>query len=163
MAHVRHFDRAIRLLADRGHEIVVASQEHDTTLREVLADQSGITATVAPQRRRDDWAQAATALRRTRDYVRYLHPRYADAFLLRRRAFEKLVGSVSGREEEVGAEWAELMRAMSKSEQRRLDAILARLETAIPPDPDVHAFVSAQRPDLLVLSPMVGVGFSQAD
>ena len=163
MAHVRHFDRAIRLLADRGHEIVVASQEHDTTLREVLADQPGITATIAPQRRLDDWAHAATALRRTRDYVRYLHPRYADAFLLRRRAFEKMVGSVSGREEEVGAEWAELMRAMSKSEQRRLDAILARLETAIPPDPEVHAFVSAQRPDLLVLSPMVGVGFSQAD
>ena len=123
MAHVRHFDRAIRLLADRGHEIVVASQENDTTLREVLADHPAITATVAPPRRLDDWAQEATALRRTRDYVRYLHPRYADALLLRRRAFEKMVGAVSGREEDVGAAWAELMRAMNKSEQRRLDSI----------------------------------------
>ena len=163
MAHVRHFDRAIRLLADRGHAIVVASQEDDTQLREVLADHPAITATVAPQRRVDDWAHAASALRRTRDYVRYLHPRYADALLLRRRAFEKMVGSVSGREEEVGVEWAELLRALNKPEQRRLDAILAKLETAVPADPDVHAFVAGQHPDLLVLSPMVGVGFSQAD
>src|SRR5262249_48458211 len=122
-----------------------------------------ITAVVAPQRRVDDWGHAASALRRTRDYIRYLHPRYADATLLRRRAFERMIGSVSGREEQIPAEWAELMLAMNKAEQRKLDAILTKLETAIPPDPDVHAFVSAQRPDLLVLSPMVGVGFSQAD
>jgi hypothetical protein len=83
--------------------------------------------------------------------------------LLRRRAFEKMIGSISGREEELPPEWAELMLAMKKGEQRRLDAVLAKLETAIPPDPDAHAFVSAQQPDLIVLSPMVGVGFSQAD
>src|SRR5689334_17226216 len=105
MAHVRHFDRAIRLLAERGHVIVIASQEDDTELRDVLADHPSITATRAPQRRMDDWSNAASALRRTRDYVRYLHPRYADAMLLRRRAFEKMIGSVSGREEEVPAEW----------------------------------------------------------
>jgi hypothetical protein len=163
MAHVRHFDRAIRLLADRDHQIVIASQEHDTELRDLLADHPSITATVAPQRRDDDWSNAASALRRTRDYVRYLHPRYADALLLRRRAFEKMIGSVSGREEDVPAEWAELLRAMNKAEQRRLDAILTKLETAIPVDPEMHAFVAGQRPDLLVLSPMVGVGFSQAD
>jgi hypothetical protein len=162
MAHVRHFDRAVRLLADRGHRIVIASQEHDTELRDVLADHPAITAALAPTRRVDDWARAAAALRRTRDYLRYLHPRYADALLLRRRAFEKMIGSISGREE-VPADWAELLLAMNKPEQRRLDAVLAKLETAIPPDPDVHAFVAEQRPDLLVLSPMVGVGFSQAD
>jgi hypothetical protein len=163
MAHVRHFDRAIRILADRGHQLVVASQENDTQLRDVLADHPSITATLAPQRRADDWSRAASALRRTRDYIRYLHPRYADARLLRRRAFERMVGSVSGREEQIPAEWAELMLAMNKAEQRKLDAILTKLETVIPPDPDVHAFVAAQQPDLLVLSPMVGVGFSQAD
>jgi hypothetical protein len=74
-----------------------------------------------------------------------------------------MVGAISGREEEVAAEWAELLRGMNKPEQKRLDAILAKLETAVPADPDIHAFVSGQRPDVLVLSPMVGVGFSQAD
>jgi hypothetical protein len=163
MAHVRHFDRAIRLLADRGHDICLAAQEDDLELPEVLRDQPRITTTLAPDKRGDDWGRATTAVRRSRDYIRYLHPRYADAKLLRRRAFEKVVGAVSGRAEELSAEWAELLLGMNKPEQKRLDAILAMLETAIPDDPGIRAFIAAQRPDLLVVSPMVGVGFSQAD
>jgi hypothetical protein len=163
MAHVRHFDRAIRLLADRGHEIVLAGQDGDTELTDVLTGHPRISAIVAPERRHDDWTPASSALRRTRDFVRYLHPRYADAGLLRRRAFEKMAGAVSGRAEEIDPHVAELLRGMNTAEQKRLDAILAKLETAIPADPAVHAFVSAHQPGLLVLSPMVGVGFSQAD
>jgi hypothetical protein len=163
MAHVRHFDRAIRLLADRGHEIVLASQEDDDRVSEILADHPSITAIRAPQRRGDTWAGPAKAVRRTRDYLRYLHPRYADALLLRRRAFTMMVGAISGREEEVDTEFGELLRGMNLAEQKRLDSILAKLETVIPPDPEVQAFVDAQRPDLVVLSPLVGVGFSQAD
>jgi hypothetical protein len=162
MVHVRHFDRAIRLLAERGHRVVLASQEDDLRLGETL-DHPSIEAARAPQRRVDDWTHAAKALRRTRDFVRYLHPRYAEAVLLRRRAFTTMVGAVSGREEEVSTHFAELLRGMNIQEQRRLDKILAKLETAIPIDPDVHAFISAQQPDLLVVSPLVGVGFSQAD
>jgi hypothetical protein len=163
MAHVRHFDRAIRLLADRGHEISLAAQEDDLEVPEVLRDHPRITTMLAPDKRGDDWGRAATALRRTRDYLRYLHPRYADAKLLRRRAFEKMAGAVSGRAEELGPEWAELLLGMNKPEQKRLDAILSMLETSIPDDPDIRAFIVARRPDLLVVSPMVGVGFSQAD
>jgi len=162
MAHVRHFDRALRLLAERGHRVVLASQEDDLRVGLTLEHPS-IEAVRAPQRRADDWTHAAKALRRTRDFVRYLHPRYADALLLRRRAFTTMVGAVSGREEEVSTHFGELLRGMNVQEQRRLDRILAKLETAIPIDPDVEAFVTAQCPDLLVVSPLVGVGFSQAD
>jgi hypothetical protein len=163
MAHVRHFDRAIALLADRGHDIALASQEDETELPEVLAPHPRVTPMRAPQRRDDDWARPSAALRRTRDYLRYLHPTYADATLLRRRAFEKMIGAVSGRPEAVDTQLAELLRGLNMPEQKRLDAILARFESVIPPDPAVHEFVTRQRPDLLVLSPMVGVGFSQAD
>src|SRR4051812_26654365 len=92
LAHVRHFDRAVRALADRGHDVVLASQEDDERLDEVGLDHPGIRAARAPSRRIDDWAEASKALRRTRDYLRYLHPRYADARLLRRRAFTKMIG-----------------------------------------------------------------------
>ena len=80
MAHVRHFDRAIRLLADHGHHVVLASQEDDLRVGETLEHPS-IEVVHAPPRRTDDWNQAAKAIRRTRDFVRYLHPRYADALL----------------------------------------------------------------------------------
>jgi hypothetical protein len=163
MAHVRHFDRAVRLLADRGHEVWLASQDDDVELRGVIAGHERITPLIAPRNRTDDWTAAAAALRRARDYIRYLHPRYADARLLRGRAFEKMVAAVSGRSEALDSEWSELLLGMNKPEQRRLDAILAKLETAVPIDPEIHAFIASMRPDALVLSPMVGVGFSQAD
>jgi hypothetical protein len=163
MAHVRHFDRAVRILADRGHDICLASQDDELALPGLLAKHPRITSTAAARNRGDDWTAAATMLRRTRDYIRYLHPRYASARLLRHRAFEKMVGSVSDRAETLGAEWSELLLRMPKPEQKRIDALLAKLETAIPCDPDIEAFVAAQRPDAIVLSPMVGVGFTQAD
>jgi hypothetical protein len=163
MAHVRHFDRAVKILADRGHEIALASQDDELDLPGLLAKHPRITSIAAARNRGDDWTDAATLLRRTRDYIRYLHPRYASARLLRHRAFEKMVGSVSDRAETLGTEWSELLLRMPKPEQKRIDALLAKLETAIPCDPDIEAFVAAQRPDAIVLSPMVGVGFTQAD
>ena len=163
MAHVRHFDRAVKILADRGPEICLASQDDELDVRAVLAKHPRITSTAAARNRGDDWTAAAAMLRRTRDYIRYLHPRYASAGLLRHRAFEKMVGAVSDRAESMGPEWSELLLRMPKPEQKRIDALLAKLETAIPCDPDIEAFVAAQRPDAIVLSPMVGIGFTQAD
>ena len=162
MAHVRHFDRVIRLLADRGHDIALASQDDDVEIRGVLAKQARITPMVAPRVRSDDWVTHATVLRRARDYIRYLHPRYARATLLRGRAFEKMVHAI-GPSREVPAGWSEVLLGMNKKEQRRIDALLAQLETTVPVDAGIHAFIESRRPDLMVLSPMVGVGFSQAD
>ena len=163
LAHVRHFDRAVRLLADRGHEVCLASQDDDVELWGVLARQPRIRAIVAPRNRGDDWGAAATMVRRTRDYIRYLHPRYAAATLLRERAFEKMVGAVSDSAETLGSEWSEFLLKVPKTDQKRLDVLLGKLETAIPNDPDIDEFLTAQRPDALVLSPMVGIGFTQAD
>ena len=99
MAHVRHFDRAVKILADRGHDICLASQDDELALPGLLAKHPRITSMAAARNRGDDWTTAASMLRRTRDYIRYLHPRYASARLLRNRAFEKMVGSVSDRAE----------------------------------------------------------------
>ncbi len=161
MAHVRHFDRAVRLLADRGHDVCLASQDDDVELRGVLAGQPRVMAMAGPRNRTDDWSRQAAAIRRARDYIRYLHPRYASARHLRARAFEKLAGAVSDRSP--GGEWSELLLGLTKAEQRHIDRVLAKLETAIPVDPAIHAFVADRRPDAIVLSPMVGLGFSQAD
>lgn len=164
LVHVRHFDRAVRLLADRGHDVCLASQEDDTEPIGEVAGHARITMTRAPQTRSDDWQTPTKTLRRVRDYLRYLHPRYADARPLRYRAFEEMVSAVSARRaQHLTPEWSELLVGLEEWEQRRLDAILAKIESAVPSDPDIRAFLAAQRPDLLVLSPMVGVGYSQAD
>ena len=163
LVHVRRFDRAVRLLADRGHDICLASQDDDVELWPLLAGHSRITATAAPRNRTDDWAAAASMLRRTRDYIRYLHPRYASASLLRNRVFEKMIGAVSDGAETLDSQWADALLRVPEPEQKRVDALLAKLETGIPCDPHIHAFIAAHRPDALMLSPMVGVGSTQAD
>ena len=163
LAHVRHFDRAVRLLADRGHDVCLTPQDDDVELRGVLAGHPRITAIAGPRNRTDDWAAHATMIRRARDYVRYLHPRYKNAMLLRNRAFEKLVRAVSGPDRPLQDDWSELLLGVNKIEQKRLDLLFARLETTIPNDPEIDAFVADQRPDAMVISPMVGIGFSQAD
>src|SRR5262245_66332761 len=71
MAHVRHFDRAVKILADRGHEIALASQDDELGLPGLLAKHPRITSIAAARNRGDDWTAAATMLRRTRDYIRY--------------------------------------------------------------------------------------------
>ena len=162
LAHVRHFDRAIRLLADRGHTITLGSQDDDLELRGVLAQHPRIRAIAAPRNRTDDWAPHATAVRRARDFVRYLHPRYAQARPLRSRAFEQMVHAI-GPTRDVPDGWSEALLGVSKKEQRHLDMLFRKLETAVPFDAGIHAFIQALRPDALVLSPMVGIGFSQAD
>ncbi len=163
LAWVRHFDRAVRLLADRGHDICLASQDDDVELHGLLKRHPRITAVAAPRHRTDDWAKAAAALRRTRDYLRYLHPRYASAQLLRERAFEKLAAGVAGRSEHIDATWSEFLLRMPKYQQKRLDGLLRKLETAIPTDARIDAFLAAQRPDAVIVSPLVAIGFTQAD
>ena len=164
LAHVRHFDRAIRILADRGHDVVLASQDGDLELQGCLSDQPRVSVETAPQTRTDDWSEAAKTVRRVRDYVRYLHPRYASAEPLRKRAFAEMLGALSARRaRELDLKWSELLVGMLEWEQVRLDAVLTKLESGIPPDQEIHAFMDTRRPDALILSPMVGVGFSQAD
>jgi hypothetical protein len=163
MAHVRHFDRAVRLLADRGHEVLLASQDGDIALEGVLAGHARVRAVSAPRSRKDQWAGQAKLLRRARDYMRFLHPRYASARQLRARAFRKLAVAVSTRSREMGPEWSDALLTLNERERTRLDTLLAQLATAIPVDPGSRDFVASCEPDAVILSPMVGVGFSQAD
>ena len=102
-------------------------------------------------------------LRRTRDYIRYLHP----ALRVGESSEEPRVREDGGiglrRAETLGADWSELLLRVPKPEQKRVDALLAKLETAIPCDPNIHEFLAEKRPDAIVLSPLVGIGFTQAD
>jgi len=161
MTHIRHFDRVVRLLSDRGHDVCLGSQDGDLERRGVLSEQARITSVDAPRNRSDAWASHATLLRRARDYVRFLHPRYAAARPLRKRAFEKLVRALSGRD--IGPEWSELLLDLDNGEQRKINALLSMIERTVPSDPVIDQFLLERRPDALVLSPMVGIGFSQAD
>src|SRR6185436_19093625 len=81
----------LRLLAERGHEIVlgfeIAKKQSDDLLAEALArDYPNVTVlpTELPKRK-GGWAGVAEILRGAVDYSRYFDPRYEGAVLLRER------------------------------------------------------------------------------
>ena len=94
----RHFEGVIRLLAERGHTVVLAAARQRNrplalpkTL--TLANRNFIARglpgrielTACPVRRVDVWRTVAPTLRQARDYLRFFDPRYAHAAKLEHR------------------------------------------------------------------------------
>ena len=89
------------------------------------------------------------------DYLRYLHPIYKDAERLRQRALVWPSGLVL---------WiARLPLVRTPLGLRQLTRGLMLLERAIPSSAAVEAFVRAQRPDLMLLTPLVETASKQVD
>ena len=88
-ANLRIFEPVIRELAQRGHEVVLAADEHETfggqALVESLArEYPTVSWTWAPLAHDEPWFPVARKVRFALDYVRFVHRRYADAPKLRR-------------------------------------------------------------------------------
>ncbi len=161
MNYVCHFDEVIKVLVGRGHSVRLGSQDDSEEVPTSLANLPGVSTVAVPRDRGDAWKRPARLVRRSRDYLRFLDPRYAAAHTLRGRAFGKLLRTLDARD--VPAGWSERLCGMSVKEQTRLDEALAVLEEGIPSDTRLETQLENERPDLLLLSPIVGLGHTQAD
>ena len=86
--YLRYFDSVIRSLAARGHHIDLVFDNPDKQAEgtEALADMGSAVEVLGRMPIRGDvWAFVARAVRGTIDYVRYLHPDFADTPYLRDR------------------------------------------------------------------------------
>ena len=75
----------MKALADRGHHVMVAVnalQERKHARLELIGDERIAILGEVPERL-DRWMPLARAVRGTMDFVRYFHPRFADAPALR--------------------------------------------------------------------------------
>lgn len=152
---VRNFEEALRILADGGHDIVLTGR-----LRKGLFElpptvaHPRITGRVNPTERVDDWRDVVDLLRGARDYVRYFDPRYARATRLVRRAYEIAPTEFvlfCERHPWVKRQWKLAARA------------LALCEELIPADPGFEAFLREERPDLILVTPLVTFESYQTD
>jgi hypothetical protein len=155
--YVRNFESTLRLLAERGHDVHVVADPnpHAGDLVERVSSASPrITFSRPPKQRRAD-TYLARELRRGLDYLRYLEPEYRDAPKLRRRAEEKAPAFLMT---SAGA------RLTEPAGRRRFYArLLHWADRAQPLDPVVAAFVREQRPDLVLVTPLVEPGSPQSD
>jgi FkbM family methyltransferase len=158
------FMPTLRLLVERGHEVVLAIQEADDDRDRrletgVASDRFAVVA--APIARTDEWAPAAGLLRRLRDAAHYLRPEMRGAVKLQARMIEKvhqelLPGGMT-------TAFVTAARTIHADAAARVEDICRLAERSLPTSAVVDEFMATHRPDVLLLSPLVHFGSAQAD
>jgi hypothetical protein len=154
-SRIRNFEHAITMLAERGHTLQLTGRPRKGSfeLPKTLKHKR-VTARENPTLRSDEWRDHVDLVRGARDYVRYLDPRYAGATRLVRRAYE-----ISPTEFVLFCE----QHAWLKRHWRPLARLLALCEDLIPSDPGVEAFIRQEKPDLMLVTPLVTFESYQTD
>jgi hypothetical protein len=158
-ANLRTLTSVVRLLAERGHDVRIACRDVKSgDSRELLDDLTGSSSRIElvtyPFARASGWTHLAASLRRTIDYLRYLEPVYRDATKLRARAEQEAPPSMR-----VPARLVGLVPHGAAAARRALQSV----ERCLEPPAQVTSFLEQQRPDVLMITPLIGFGTPQAD
>jgi len=158
----RLFEGLLCELLERGHEVHAAfdvakrGRKGDSALLDALGVRyPGFTAGLVPPRRHPEWADLASDLRHSLDWLRFLEPGYEDATGLRARAEHRAPLAVR--------RLAHARGAAPGVSPRRLGAALAAAERRLPLDRSVTDFIAARAPDLVLITPLVELGSRQID
>ncbi|MBI4886460.1 MAG: hypothetical protein HY824_05170 [Acidobacteria bacterium] len=176
-SYVRHFDSVVLALADRGHEVRIATPGNakDWPLPEALEAHPRVSQGTCPAGRADAWNGAATDLRLLGDYLRYLEEPFAPAGKLRARAFRELLEGISRHTKRPAArcgscgtrvsedDLSGMLRVLGDNGVANLRRLFELTETAIPSDDGRERYLAAERPDVVLVTPLVGFGSDQAD
>ena len=158
---LRNFASTIRELAERGHDVHLAFMMQDkwgdSRLLWELTDSypnitTGELGKKTPWR---FWLGLARAVRSAADYVRYETPEYHDATALRERAATR-----------VPLLFRSLLRlplVRSRAGLSAVASLLNLLERAIPTDEWIAGLISAQKPDVVLVTPLVDIGSDQVE
>jgi hypothetical protein len=155
--YIRYFDSTMTLLLDRGHDVSIGVNWHRERKRarlEGLEDPRVRILGVIPKRL-DVWTPMARAVRGTFDFVRYWHPRLAEAPALRARIKRKVLPPWLC--------WLDRIHALSEPALGRVFRLLQLIESAIPVSSRLTHFLAEQRPDAVIVSPLVDAASDQVD
>ncbi len=156
LGKTRHFEGVIRGLTARGHTVVLGAARKRKPLKPTknLHADPRIEFIACPTRRVDGWQDVALALRRARDYVRFLDPRYARITKIAARAADYAPDG-----------WSAAMdrHPWLRRQWRLTQRALAWAEAAMPPERYFELFLRAERADLLLVTPLVDFGSYQTD
>jgi hypothetical protein len=152
--YFRNFDSVIESLAAAGHHVHLAADRDDAQGGRALVDglaarHATVTVGDTPIRDWGRYRRVASALRLGLDYLRYSDPRFAAMPKIRQRAYDRTPAFVL---------------ALARLPGRRLvERALECLEEAVPRQVGVDVFIRNQRPDLLLITPLIELGSPQLD
>ena len=158
--YFRNFESVLHELAARGHTLHLAVEHHHESfgglqMVEALAQQyPAVTYGQAPSRDPEsDWSWVATRLRLGFDYLRYQHSMFDRAPALRQRARYRAPAAFVALGGVAAVPW--LGRAVTNA--------VRAVERAIPGEPAIRRYLEAERPDVILITPLVDLGSSQID
>lgn len=156
--YIRNYESVLRLMAARGHDVHLSFEKAAKyadllALTGTIEGPGSLTKSVVPKRR-DEWARTATALRTTRDYIRYLDQRFRHAQGLRRRIEKKLPHS---------AMRLTKLPTLPSPVVRGSDWVLSACEAAIPSFTPIEEYLRAHQADLLLITPLITIASAQTD
>ncbi len=155
--YYRNLESVIDDLARRGHSIHLGHERPDSAIGgQAIVDRlsnrhSTITHGRVPERE-PDLAFIASKVRLGYDYLRYLHPMYTASSGLRPRAEVRTPTGI-----------VRLSRSPWLASRVARDVVgrcLDRIDRSIPPSPAIEQFLDEQRPDLVAITPLIGLGAS---
>jgi hypothetical protein len=169
---LRSYAATIALLAERGHTVDIRfSRLRDKSMgpeelgpaRSLAERFPNVTYAQAPGRDpADGWVRIAKTVRTWGDFSRYLHPRFADAPLLKERATYKAKRRFRN-SAAMGRVANGLARVDSATASDALGGVFRRMEEAIPPSEQLAAWLRDRAFDVVLVSPLVDHGSDQAD
>ena len=156
----RLFEGALRALLERGHKVHVAFEVEklgtsgDAALFERLqAEFPALTYGSVPRVNPPE-GQLAERLRVLIDLLHYYEPEMAGASSAKARVEQRADGLLL----------AALRPFLADDDaRRRIDRIVRRVESALPADHGAHELIERFRPDLVLITPLVGLGSPQDD
>ena len=155
--YLRFFDTTIRTLTERGHRVHLVVNEAAGHKPVGLAGAGSLplaSVQVLPWTR-TFWADAAYRYRAVVDFVRFLHPDFAGAPVLRERIKRKVLPRAFA--------WLDRVDSIPTAALNRVLAVLAAGERALPVDPRVLSMLAERRPDLVIVSPLVDAASTQVE
>jgi hypothetical protein len=152
--YFRNFDSVIEALAARGHHVHLAADRDDKLGGRDLVDALAskyptVTVEQTPIRDWGRYRRVAAALRLGLDYLRYTDDRFSAMPKIRQRAYDRTPAFVL---------------ALSRLPGRRLIVRgLEWLEEAVPRQAGIDEFITAYRPDLVLITPLIELGSPQIE
>ena len=159
--YLRNFESALIELADRGHALHLVADRPESTgglqmVERLAARYPDVTVGWTPRREKgDEWLDAATKIRLSQDYLRYLERAYDRAPQLRRRAKERTPAMT--------VRLVERMGFRIRPGRALLGGLLGAFEDGLPRHAPYDAFMREVAPDVVLLTPLIDLGSPQLD
>ncbi|MEE2638399.1 MAG: hypothetical protein VYE68_14355 [Acidobacteriota bacterium] len=166
LGFVRHFDRVVADRVGRGHRVTLGVTDQDGQrlgLPEALRDLSSVRVVEAPFERVGQLRGPVRLLRALRDYLRYHEAPFDEKDAYRARAFERIQHASFGGAQSTTDRTGPICARFTPEESRRVQRLLEILEGVVPTDAVYDRFLHSERPDVVLVTPLVWFGSPLVD